>query len=138
VRLSETQHCPQVVARMGHHQYLYLKGTLLLERYVFESYYHYSASGFFSVHTFLLCSFGQCTQTRNFGALMLIASIQNDGRGGNLDSTTSHSTLALEYVSDNNSPLLRLPMLLSGSCKSSTQLMDQPYRKDDCPVIGNW
>ncbi|ERF69728.1 hypothetical protein EPUS_09348 [Endocarpon pusillum Z07020] len=77
-------------------------------------------------------------QTQNFEALMLNASIQNDGRGANLDSTTSHSTLALEYVSDNDSPLLRLPMSQSGSCKSSTQLMDQPCRKGDCPVIGNW
>ena len=66
--------------------------------------------GFSSVLTPLPCSFGQCTQTQNFGALMLTASIQNDGRGANLDSTTFHSTRAPEYASDNNSLLLRLPM----------------------------
>jgi hypothetical protein len=101
------------------------------------SYRHYYTSGFSSVLTSVPYSFGQCTQTQNFGALTLTASIQNDGRGGNLDSTTSHSTLALEYVSDNSSPLLRLPMSQSGFYKSLTQLMDQPFRKDGCPVIGN-
>ena len=55
-------------------------------------------------------SFGQCTQTPIFGALMLTVLTQNDGRGANLDSTTSHSTLALEYVSDSSSPWRRLPM----------------------------
>jgi hypothetical protein len=122
---------------MEYRQYLYLKVTLLLRRYVFASYYYYYVSSFSSVLTSLPCSFGQCTQTQNFGALMLTASIQNDGRGVNLGLTTSYSTLALEYVSDNNSLLLRLPMSLSGFCKSLTQLMDQPCRKDDCSVIRN-
>jgi hypothetical protein len=95
-------------------------------------------SAFSSVLTSLPCSFGRCTQIQNSGALTLTASVQNDGRGANLDSITSHSTPALGYVSDNSSPWRRLPMSQSGSCKSSTQLMDQLYQKADCPVIGNW
>src|ERR1700753_3912250 len=101
---------------MGLHQYLYLKVTLSLGRYVFVSCHHYCASSFSSVLTYLPCSSGQCTQTQSFGALMLTVSIPNDGMGANLDSTISHSTLALEYVLDNNSPLLRLPMSQSDFC----------------------
>lgn len=69
---------------------------------------------------------------------MLNHSNQNDGTGGKLDSTTFLLTPALEYVLDNNSPLLKLLMSPSGSCKNSIQLMDQVCRKDDCRVTGNW
>lgn len=114
------------------------KGHLVAWEVRFPSLHHYWASSCSSVLTPLSCSSGHCTQTQNSGALVLTASFRNDGKIANLDSNIFLSTLVLEYVSDSNSPLLRLPMSQSGSCKSSTQLMDQPCRRDDCPVIGNW
>lgn len=86
----------------------------------------------------VLYSFGRSTPIQNSGALMLIALIQNDGKGENSGSTTFHSTPDLEYVSDNNLLSLRLPMPRSDFCRSSTQLMDQRYRRDGCRVTGNW
>lgn len=84
------------------------KGYLVAWEVRFASFYCRLASSLCSLLTRCLGSFGQCTQTRRIGVLMLTASTQNDGKGANMDSTTSHSTLAHEYVSDNNSPWLRL------------------------------